>query len=316
MASAAPEFVALDRRRPFSRADARAAGIALRELLGPRYHKVLYDRYVSSSVPITVALRGEAALAISPAGSYLSHHTAAELWGGIVPRSSDVHITVPEASSVRSRCQGIKGHVAAGRPDPVWLRRLPVSGPAQTFLDLAGAGLDLIDLVVLGDSLVKRCRLLPRDLVEAAAAFRGNGAQRARKAARYVREGVDSPMESRLRMLLVLAGLPEPRVNLIVRAADGSWVRRFDLWYEGQKLLVEYDGRQHAEDADQWQHDIERREDLDRRGLRVIVVTRRQFFDHPERVLERVRDALVERGAVGVPGQFRTEWRRYFPGSV
>ena len=117
-------------------------------------------------------------------------------------------------------------------------------------------------------------------------------------------------------MLLVLAGLPEPRVNLIVRAADGSWVRRFDLWYEGQKLLVEYDGRQHAEDAEQWEHDIERREDLDRRGLRLIVVTRRQFFDHPERVLERVRDALVERGAVGVRGQFRTEWRRYFAGSV
>ena len=156
------DFVAFDRRQPFSRADARAAGIALRELLGPRYHKVLYDRYVLSSVPITVALRGEAALAISPAGSYLSHHTAAELWGGVVPRSSDVHVTVPEASSVRSRRQGIKGHVAAGRPDPVWLRRLPVSGPTQTFLDLAGAGLDLIDLVVLGDSLVKRCRLLPK----------------------------------------------------------------------------------------------------------------------------------------------------------
>ena len=34
------------------------------------------------------------------------------------------------------------------------------------------------------------------------------------------------PMETRLRMLLVLAGLPEPRVNLTIRDVDGEPVRR------------------------------------------------------------------------------------------
>ena len=53
-------------------------------------------------------------------------------------------------------------------------------------------------------------------------------------------------------MLLVLAGLPEPTVNFIVRSADGRIWMRFDLYYAAYGLLVEYDGRQHAENSKQW----------------------------------------------------------------
>ena len=38
-------------------------------------------------------------------------------------------------------------------------------------------------------------------------------------------------MESRLRMLIVLAGLPEPDVNVIFRKPDSSWLMRLDLYY-------------------------------------------------------------------------------------
>jgi hypothetical protein len=61
----------------------------------------------------------------------------------------------------------------------------------------------------------------------------------------------------------VLAGLPEPRVNLIIRGRDGGWLRRYDLAYEHFRLIIEYDGRQHAEDTQQWLTDIFRREELD-----------------------------------------------------
>ena len=50
-----------------------------------------------------------------------------------------------------------------------------------------------------------------------------------------------------MRLLIVLAGLPEPTVNVIVRAEDGSWRMRFDLCYVEQRLIVEYDGRRHAD---------------------------------------------------------------------
>ena len=85
MAVPVREYLALDTRRPFSRADARSAGIGLRELLSRRFHKIFYDCYVASTVPITTELRAEAALGISPPGSHVSHFTAAQVWGAVVP---------------------------------------------------------------------------------------------------------------------------------------------------------------------------------------------------------------------------------------
>ena len=35
--------------------------------------------------------------------------------------------------------------------------------------------------------------------------------------------------------------------------------RRLDLSYPAIRLIVEYDGRQHAEDIEQWSSDLERR---------------------------------------------------------
>jgi hypothetical protein len=84
------EPVPFNTRCPFSRAQARAAGIRMRELLSPRFHKVLYDRYVAATVPITTLLRAESVLQVSPPGSYISHFTAAELWGAVVPDGSEV----------------------------------------------------------------------------------------------------------------------------------------------------------------------------------------------------------------------------------
>jgi hypothetical protein len=113
-------------------------------------------------------------------------------------------------------------------------------------------------------------------------------------------------------MLLVLAGLPEPTVNLIIRNPDGSWRMRFDLSYPGLKLIIEYDGRQHSENSGQGRRDLSRREELDRLGWRLIVVTSEDLRDTPEAVLHRVRDALIDRGAVGIRRRFKNEWIRNF----
>jgi hypothetical protein len=310
MAVTARELRALDVCRPFSRAQARAAGIRLREILGPEFHKILYDSYVSATVPITTRLRARAALDISVPGSYISHQTAAELWGRLVPACSDVHVTMP-GEAPRTRRQGIKAHSTRGSTKTSTLQGLAIASPTQTFLDLA-CSLDLVELVVLGDSLVKAKRVTPEDLVAAASEWVGNGVVRARRAARFARKGVDSPKETRLRMLLVLAGLPEPTVNVIIRNPDGSWRMRFDLSYPGLKLIIEYDGRQHAENSGQWRRDLSRREELDGLGWRLIVVTSDDLRDAPEAVLNRVRDALIDRGAVGIRRRFKTEWMRYF----
>ena len=251
MAITARETHPFDPRKPFSRADARAAGIGLKSLLSNRFHKVFYDCYVASTVPLTTRLRAEAALGISPPGSYVSHATAARIWGGIIPDTSDVHVTVPTTAG-RSARQGVKAHAGVIGAAVSRFRQLPITTPQQTFLDLAAAGMDLVALVVLGDSLIKASRMSAEGLRDAALAWHGRGAKLARRAARFVRDGVDSAMETRLRMLLVLAGLPAPEVNFILHHPDGSWWMRFDMCYPALKLIIEYDGRQHAEDSRQW----------------------------------------------------------------
>jgi len=221
MAITAPEAHAFDPQQPFSRAEARAAGIGLKTLLSSRFHKVFYDCYVSSTVALTTMLRAKAALGISPPGSFVSHTTAARIWGAIVPDTPDVHVTVPAQAGRTSR-QGVKAHASADGTAVTRFRNLLITTPEQTFLDLA-TSLNLVALVVLGDSLIKAGRTGAATLRDAATACRGRGAKLAQRAARYLREGVDSAMETRLRMLLVLAGLPVPEVNYILRHPDGSW---------------------------------------------------------------------------------------------
>jgi len=313
MAITAREAHPFDPREPFSRADARAAGIGLKTLLSSRFRKVFYDCYISSTVPLTTRIRANAALGISPPGSFLSHSTAARIRGGIVPNTPDVHVTVPGKAGRTSR-QGVKAHATAEGTAVTRFRNLPITTPEQRFSDLA-TSLDLVALVVLGDSLVKAGRTSVAALREAATAWHGRGAKLARRAARYVREGADSAMETRLRLLLVLAGLPVPDVNVILRHPDGSWWMRFDLCYPSLKLIIEYDGRHHAEDSEQWLHDLKRREALDRMGWRVIVVTMHDYYDAPEEILHRVRDALIERGMVGVRRRFKPEWTRHIIGA-
>ena len=118
-------------------------------------------------------------------------------------------------------------------------------------------------------------------------------------------------METRLRMLLVLAGLPEPQVNHELRDANGRTRRRLDLCYPHLRVIVEYDGRQHARDPRQWNSDIERREELDGEGWRIVVVTSRGIYHEPARTIARVVNALRERGLRVPP--LKDDWRAHFP---
>ena len=295
----------------FSRASARAVGISPIQLCGPGFTKLFYDSYVRSDLKVTPLLRARAALEVLPSGSRISHHTAVQLWGGVAPESPAVHVS-STSRTARCRRQGIVAHLVDPGVTTTILRGICISTPTQAFLELASAGVSLLDLVVAGDSLVKATRTPPVAFVEAAGSWRGNHGRIAREAARLIREGVDSPMETRLRLLIVWSGLPEPRVNLILRDADGIWQWRFDLAYEECKLIVEYDGRQHAYDDKQWAHDLERREVLDGLGWRVIVVRGADMYADPERVVDRLRAALAERGVTGLPKRLPPRWSRFF----
>ena len=295
----------LDPGRPFSRAEALAAGLTDWQL---RSHQRLHrDVYVAAGVTLDTRLRALAALRLAPAGSAVARHTAALLLGGVVPDAALVHLVVP---SGRLRARGVDAR--AGRPTRrAWLGGIPVTTAEETFVEL-GSELGLVDLVVLGDSLVRAGRTTVAALRTAAGQARGAQAPTVRRAAGLVRAGVDSAMESRLRMLLVLAGLPEPVVNH-AEHDDRGWVtRRFDLSWPEHRLAVEYDGRQHAESQRQWEHDLARREGLDADGWRLVVVLARGIYREPEETLTRVVAAMRDVGLAG--GVTSDEWRVHFPG--
>jgi hypothetical protein len=188
-----------------------------------------------------------------------------------------------------------------------------VSVLTDLFVELAEE-LPLVELVVAGDWMVRRHRIRIKDLRRAAASATGPSARLARQAARYVRARVDSPMESRVRMLIVLAGLPEPVVNMSVRDVDGEPVRRFDLSWPEVRVIVEYDGRHHVERVEQWESDLERREEIDDEGWRILVVVAAGVYTDPGRTVERIFRLLRARGLPDLPDRPSEDWRPHFPG--
>jgi hypothetical protein len=311
MASHIPQKT-LDPHAPFCRADARRAGIPVTQLSSARFRKLFHDVYLDAAVPLTAEVLASAALGISPPGSHASHHTAARIWGGIVPDQPLTHVSCPRGTT-RSIRQGVGSHQISNGSRVVTFGGLQVSSPEQTFIDLA-IGLSLVDLVVLGDSLVRAGATSTRRLVEAAQGWPGKGHLAAERAALLVRAEVDSPMETRLRLLMVFAGLPEPRINHIVYGARGQWEKRFDLSYPELMVIIEYDGRQHADDDRQYARDIVRREELEGGGWRIIVVRSQDIYVRPGATLERIVNAMRQAGARNLPRTLSSAWERHFPG--
>ncbi|MEV4107125.1 DUF559 domain-containing protein [Nonomuraea sp. NPDC049695] len=115
--------------------------------------------------------------------------------------------------------------------------------------------------------------------------------------------GAASPRESWLRVILVEGGLPRPTTQIRVEA-DGDRFAYLDLGWEEFKVAVEYDGREHHSTAADQRHDTDRREELRRRGWRVIAVRRDVIPGQIADLLQHVADALIERG--WQPGPERT----------
>ena len=277
----------------FTAAQAQVAGISRGVLRGVRYRRVLGSVYVAAHVPVTPRLRAEAALLLIP-DAVLSHHTALALWVAEAP-ADDVHVSV-QRDPHRSlpRVQGLRVH-EVHKLEHSTHAGLPLTPPHRTFLDLAPY-CDLTELVTAGDSLVRRTDADPEHLIETASASIGiRGIRLAREAAALVRRGVDSPMESRLRLLLVLAGLPEPEVGRVIHDSDGGWLARPDLCYPDLKIAIEYDGQHHLLDIRQWRRDIRRRENLEREGWLVRVITAHDLLQSPTTVIARISQDLHTR---------------------
>ncbi len=244
-------------------------------------------------------------LPVLPAGAVFCHVTALALLGVDAPFGTDphgaLHVQVPPGVPWPRRA-GVVGH---SRPqEDVPSLRLPhgvvVLAPELAWVQLA-ARLPVGELVVAGDALLRR-----RSAVSTLDRLRGTvarlppgtrGVRRLRTAVEQVRPRTDSAMETRLRRVLVEGGLPEPEVNVLVRAPGGGVVAMPDLAYPELRVAVEYDGDVHRTDARTWRRDVARRQGLEALGWRTVTCTADDVLRDPDRAIAWVRRALRDQAA-------------------
>lgn len=244
-------------------------------------------------------------------GHVFSHQTAASIWGAPLPLAfTDDGTIATEADlelhlcavgpSPLPRAAGVTGHHSLA--SMISLREhegLRVSSPASTWVMLGTLPVD--DLIALGDYFCRQWRtgygrphagrppLATRDELEAALdAGRRRGASRLRRALSSVREDSWSPRETRVRCILVDAGLPEPELNVDVFDESGRFLGCVDMAYPGEKVAVEYLGMLHGE---RWAQDVERLAALRAAGWIVIEVTA-PLLKRPAELARRVAAAL------------------------
>lgn len=219
-------------------------------------------------------------LLILPPETALSCHTAARLWSLPSGPANEGPVHVRAATQIRRT--GVIAHRTL-RHEGIKHHGLRVVPPVPTFLDLA-SHLGDAWLLAYADALVKRGYASATDVAVAAeTADSRQGIIRARRVAALVRAGVDSPMESLLRHLLLTSGLAEPTINVNVHDSHGGWIARPDLSYPDRRMAIEYDGRHHFQDRRQWENDIARRHNLENEGWVVRIATARDVFVQPDR---------------------------------
>jgi len=287
---------------PFTVAQAHAWNVGEGRLRGPDLDRPFHGVRTPQSAQVSIEQRCRAYAVRMRDCEVFSHRTAALLHGLPLPFGQDhsIHVSAFQPHGI-PRSAGVSGHrlrVDAAAIVPV--RGLRVVSAVDAWCQLGGE-LSVRRLVELGDALV--CRRHPParldELRDAVARHAGHRGQRALRAAfELVRPGTDSPAETDLRLDLVAFGLPEPSVNVAIFDESGHLIGIGDLVYPGFRVIVEYDGGHHREDASQYARDVDRLEDLAHAGWRVIRFNGSHRGIRRTRRLERVREALLAAGWV------------------
>lgn len=199
--------------------------------------------------------------------------------------------------------------ISAPPPSGAFVRLSPnayVSSPEYSFVQTGGS-FDVLELIWSGTSLcstfaintdatggfVESKPITTRSRLERflKRSSRIRGVAKAKRAAKFVRDGAASPMEAVITMLLCLPcalggfGLRAPEINKKISpgtkgiAKLGQTGYMFDLVWPESKFVLEYDGEACHTGLERISHDSVRRSDLAYLGYSVFVMTKQQVYD-------------------------------------
>ena len=97
-------------------------------------------------------------------------------------------------------------------------------------------------------------------------------------------------METRMRLRLIDAGLPEPTVQHTVLDSQGIFVARLDLAYERLRIGLEYDGDHHRE-RETFRRDAMRLNRLRLLGWTILRFNAADVLRFPDRMVAQVAAA-------------------------
>ncbi|MCW2582920.1 MAG: hypothetical protein JWQ53_1710 [Klenkia sp.] len=241
--------------RPFRGSTAVADGLlTANELRGPAWRRIHRDVHVAAGVPVTQLVRARAAQLVLP-GAVVSGRSAAWLWGVDVDGpdgaagTSHVEVTVPPGA--HRLVPGIR--VRRRVLDPGWVWCVPTSRDVPT-LWAEHAALELaadtsrghVEAVVVLDQFCESAPVTLARLRAAGAGWTGRGRVQLTRALAAADGLAGSPPETRLRLGLHAADLPQPHAQFRLVTPTGRRVKTLDFAWPHLRFAVEYDGWTHV----------------------------------------------------------------------
>jgi len=278
------------RLRPFTLNEARAAGITLSALRGKSWQRLgsrLY-RWTGRSEDAWGVIN--ACRRLLPPSAVFVGRTAAWMHGLDVEATKPIQVALPADCNARS-ISGVQVVQSDAAGESVSIKGLRATRIERTLLDLCVLSFPVDALIVLDMASAGRLIDTQSLLRYADATQRRPGAARLRKLA-AIAAPAESPMETRLRWLLIQGGLPVPEVQSDLYDGSGQFVGRADLYYPSAHLVIEFDGGNHRA---RLVADDRRQNSIVDAGYRILRFTSADVYGRPDAVVALVRGYLSGR---------------------
>jgi very-short-patch-repair endonuclease len=261
-------------------------------LKGDEWRHIFRHVWVHASVEDTQAMRVDAVKLVLGRDGFICGLTAAWIYGADVQdrRGLLVWVGRPTGDWRRARPGCLVREITIAPTDLARVDGCWVTSPVRTAFDCA-RWLSLTEAVMVADEFAHAGLLTRDDLASYIRTHRRlRGVVQADRVVQLMEPLTESPMESRLRMLLIREGFGVPVAQYVVRNSHGDFVARADLAYPDRRLIVEYDGAVHWE---QRRADDRRRDAIRALGWTVLVASRSDYYEHPQEFVAQVRRALA-----------------------
>jgi hypothetical protein len=289
--------------RPFHVREALALGLTRNQLQSRCWVRLFRGVYVHSSVPITDAIRYEAIRLFVPADAAVTGLTAAWLFGVWTPPPGQpvpLEFGLPLRRSAFIVSAGRGRRIVLDDGDTGEFGGFLVTTPERTCFGLMAATTPT-EAVVWADAFLQAGLATPNGL-RRYADERPHWPQvrKVRTALTRARVGARSPMETRLRLVVVDGGLPEPTwLNKRFYDARGNLLGEVDMGYDHPGVTepwfgMEFDGAYHGT-ADQRAADDRRENGLLIGGVPLLRYTKDDVYRRPQLIVHEV-GAMLRKG--------------------